>query len=94
MTVRRLTCLLLSVLAAAALLAPATSAASAQNRVRAFSLAALTDVGRSAAESPWTRPVSNVSTARIAAGCCVAAKGGGALDRLAVRLADETGAIG
>lgn len=72
---RRLNSLLLSLLAILALLTPATNAADAQNRVRAFSLAAHTNAGPNTTESPWTRPGSNVSTVRIAAGCCVATRG-------------------
>lgn len=74
MTGRRLTSLLLTCLAAAALLATAGCATDAQNRARAFSLAALTSAGGSASESPWTRPGSQLSAPEIAAGCCVAAK--------------------
>lgn len=40
-----------------------------------------------------TAPTS-AEVVRLASGCCLATKGGGALDRVAVRLADETGAIG
>lgn len=71
---RRLTSLLLCVLTAAALLAPATGAASVPNRVRAFPLAAHTHARANATESPWTRPASAADPVRIAAGCSVAAK--------------------
>lgn len=71
----RLIRLLLATLTATAILAPASTAAGAQNRVVAFSLAAQTHTGADAAQSPWTRPGSAAGSVRVAAGCCVAAKG-------------------
>ena len=71
----RLASLILALLVAA-ILAPNASASDAQNRTRAFPLAAATHAGATAAESPRTRPGSFAAAARTAAGCCVAAKAG------------------
>lgn len=56
-------------------IAPAASTPGAQDRAGAFLSAAPTCAGEVGPGSPCTRAVSNESTARIAVGCCVAAKG-------------------
>jgi hypothetical protein len=74
MSTRRPIHALLLAIIAAAMFAPAAHATDAQNRVRAFSLAAPTHTGPAATENPWTRPATTTRSARFAAGCCVAAK--------------------
>lgn len=66
---------LLAVLGASPAAAPAHPAPSAENCARAFPSAATTHTPGLAAASPCTHPGSNAPTLRIAAGCCVAAKG-------------------
>lgn len=74
---RRLSCLLLSALAAAPVLAPSGAVADAQDRVAASSSAAPTYTPANTGESSCTHPGSKLRSARIAAGCCVATKGAG-----------------
>jgi len=70
---RRLLLLFAALLATLAL-APGQSAADAQNGVGAFLSPAPTCTPPITGESSCTHPGSKVSTARIAAGCCVATK--------------------
>lgn len=85
--VARLTSLILAALVAA-ILAPAASASDAQNRVRAFSLAAASHAWPAAAEKSCTRPATTTPQLDLAAGFCVAGK---SADGRLARLADETG---
>lgn len=79
---RRLVLLLAALVAlvvaagAGLVIAPATHAASAQNRVRSFTPAAQLLVGGAASQSACSRPGSTLSAARTTVGFCVAAEGG------------------
>ncbi len=70
----RLTTLILAALVAA-ILAPAASASDAQNRVRAFLLAAPTHTGPAAAEKSCMHPATTTRRPGFTAGFCVATKG-------------------
>ena len=71
-------------------IAPAASPPGAQDRAGAFFSAAPACAPEVGAGSPCTRPGSVERSARIAVGCCVAAKPGG----WRARLADERGSVG
>lgn len=83
--------LLLAALLTALALAPGHATADAQNRVGAFPSAAPSCTQADAAGIPCKHQASPPGSARIAAGCCVAAKDAGAVERGAADVVGRRG---